>query len=297
MNTKQLQYALMLYEVRNFSLVAEKLGITQPALSKQILNLENDLGVKLFDRTCSPLSVTPAGEHFFREAQKLLYREDQLLRSMQDFRSGKRGRLTIGISPFRSMYLIPETVKKVKEKYPDVEIVLHEVSSDILRKEAAEGKYDFAIVNLPVDETALDVTPIESDDLVIAVPDALCKALPDKLQIDFDLCKDLPFVVVSQSQEMRRLFEKSCAAAEFTPKIACEVVGISTAWAMCRAGVGATLIPRQFAEYMGVGENVRLFSLKHTVRSRQPAIITRKGQYLSEYAQYTIRLLTEQASK
>ena len=66
---------------------------------------------------------------------------------------------------------------------------------------------------------------------------------------------------------------------------------------MCRAGVGATLIPRQFAEYMGVGESVRLFSLKQSVHTRQPAVITRKGQYLSEYAQYAIRLLAEQAGK
>lgn len=287
----------MLYENLNFSSVAEKLGITQPALSKQILNLENELGVKLFDRTSTPLSVTPAGEHFFREAQKLLYREDQLLRSMQDFKSGKCGRLTIGISPFRSMYLIPETVKTVKEKYPDVEIVLHEISSDILRKEAAEGKYDFAIVNLPVDESVLDVTPIESDDLVLAVPKEMCAALPENGQIEFSDCKDLPFIVVGQTQEMRRLFDKSCAAADFQPKITMEVVGLSTAWAMCRTGVGATLLPRQFIEYMGTGDNIRLFTLKHSVRSRQPAVITRKGQYISEYAAYAIKLLTEQADK
>ena len=295
MNTRQLRYALMLYETRNFSSVAEKLGITQPALSKQILNLETELGVKLFDRTCVPLSVTPAGEHFFREAQKLLYREDQLLRSMQDFASGKRGRLIIGISPFRSMYLLPNAMKKIKEQYPDVEIVLHEAASDILRKEAAEGKYDFAIVNLPVDESVLDVTPIESDELVLAVPAELCNALPDVSHIELRACKDLPFIVVGKTQELRRLFDRCCTAADFQPKIAMEVVGLSTAWAMCRAGVGAALLPRQFVEYMGTGNAIRLFSLKQGVRSRQPAIIIRKGQYLSEYAQHAIKLLRETA--
>ncbi len=294
MNTKQLQYALMLYENLNFSTVAEKLGISQPALSKQILNLETDLGVKLFDRTSSPLTVTPAGEFFFAEAQKLLYKEEQLLRSMQDFKSGKRGCLTIGISPFRSMYLIPQTIKAVKEKFPEVKVVLHEKSSDTLRKEAAEGKYDFAIVNLPVDESVLDVTPIELDELVIAVPKSMCQDLQTEKPIDFSRCKDLPFVVVSQSQEMRRLFDKSCAASDFEPKIAMEVVGISTAWSMCRAGIGATLLPRQFVEYMGLDDSINLYTLKRNVRSRQPVIVTRKGQYISEYANYAIKLLTEQ---
>ena len=111
MNTRQLRYAIMLYECRNFSLLAEKLGITQPALSKQILNLETELGVKLFDRTSTPLLVTPAGEHFFREAKNLVYKEDRLIQSMEEFKSGKRGCLNIGISPFRSTYLIPEIIK------------------------------------------------------------------------------------------------------------------------------------------------------------------------------------------
>ena len=77
LNTRQLEYALRLARVRNFSQVAEELKITQPALSKQILQLESELGVKLFDRNTNPLTLTPAGEHFVQEAQELLYREEK----------------------------------------------------------------------------------------------------------------------------------------------------------------------------------------------------------------------------
>jgi DNA-binding transcriptional LysR family regulator len=182
----------------------------------------------------------------------------------------------------------------VTEKYPQVKVVLHEKSSDILRKEAAEGKYDFAIVNLPIDESLLEYTPIESDELVLAVPTKMCDSLPKNEKIEFSACKDLPFIVVSQSQEMRRLFDKCCANADLEPKIAMEVVGISTAWSMCRAGIGATLLPRQFVKYMGLGDNINLYTLKHNIRSRQPVIVTKKGQYISEYAKYAIKLLTEQ---
>ncbi len=293
MNNKQLRYALMIYENLNFSLVAEKLGLTQPALSKQIHNLETEIGVKLFDRTSSPILVTPAGEHFFREAKKMLYREEQLLRSMEEFKSGKRGSLTIGISPFRSMYLIPNIIKRVKEKYPNIKIVLNEASSDVLRKEAVEGKYDFAIVNLPVDESVLDVTPIEMDELILAVPKELSENLPNSKQIDFYDCKELPFIVVGQTQEMRQLFDKCCTASDFEPKIAMEVVGLSTAWTMCREGIGATILPRQFVEYMGTNDNINLYTLKHSIHSRQPVIVTRKGQYISEYTEYAIKLFTE----
>lgn len=297
MNTKQISYALELFRTLNFSQVAEKLGISQPALSKQIMSLEQELGVKLFDRSTTPLTVTPAGEIFFREAEKLLIQEDFVKKTMEEFSKGKRGSLTVGISPFRALYLIPEVAKKFKEKYPDIQLVLKEYSSDILRREVSEGKYDLALLNLPVDETALDVTLIEADTLVLAAPNKYCSNLPkqnsDSLpKISLEDCKDIPFVAVGQTQEMRRLFDKGCAAAGITPKIEMEVVGLSTAFEMCKAGVGATLLPLQFIKNTDYN-NVSLFALKHNLYTRQPAIVTKKGQYISEYAKYFIKLLTD----
>lgn len=296
MNNKQLQYAIELSKTLNFSLVAEKLGISQPALSKQISSLERELGVKLFKRGKNPMALSPAGEYFFQEAQNLLYREKQLYRSMEDFKSGKRGNLVIGISPFRSLYLLPNLCKKIKEKYPDIKIVLQEDSSDQLRKKAAEGKYDFAIANLPVDESRLDTIPIEPDKLVLAVHKKLLSFIdaPQKdnlSRISFKHCKDLPFVVVGQTQEMRLLFDKLCITSDIKPKIAMEVVGLATAWSMACAGIGATLLPLQFVKQMDTGHSIKFFIPDCETNIRRPAIITRHGQYLSECAKYAIDIL------
>lgn len=294
MNSRQMQYAILLSQVRNFSQVAEKLNISQPALSKQILGLEKELGVKLFDRDTNPVAITAAGEAFVRQAQELLYKEDQLLRSMEHFRTGEAGRLVIGISPFRSMYLLSDTVKKVRERYPGVQITLCEATSDILRKEAGEGKYDFAVVNLPVDESVLEVTPIEADKLVLAVPNVLLDKLSPKPESDvlvLETCARLPFVVVSKNQEMRRLFDRLCVRAQIQPPIAMEVVGVATSWEMVRAGIGGALVPLQFVENKNV-DNITLFSLQGSVSTRQPVIVTRRGQVQSDYARYAIDLLT-----
>lgn len=301
MNTRQLQYAIALAETRNFSQLAEKLNITQPALSKQILGLEKDLGIKLFDRTTTPLTLTPAGEFFIQYAQELCYKEEQLLQALDSFRSGEKGRLVIGISPFRCTYLIPDIVKKVRDRFPGVQVVLHEAGSgsskagsDVLRKEAAEGKYDFAIVNLPVDDSVLEVTPIEPDTLVLVVPKTLCSHIADHPngELNFSECCSLPFVIVGQSQEMRQIFEKLCGSADISPNIAAEVVGLNTAWALARAGVGATILPLQFVEHENSDENVVIYKLKGAVSQRRPVIVRRKGQYLSQYAKYAIELLT-----
>lgn len=294
MNSRQLQYAIALSETRNFSQVAEKLGMTQPALSKQILSLEKELGVKLFDRDTSPIGLTPAGERFIQDAKDLVYKEDQLLRSMERFRSGKESQLTIGISPFRSLYLMPRIVKAIKGKFPGVRVCLQEWGSEKLRQEATEGKYDFAIMNLPVDESLLDVYPLEQDHLVLAVPKSMLHLLPEGVSREIDLadCEKLPFVVVGKGQEMRQMFERLCAHSQVHPPIAMEVVGVTTAWAMAGAGVGAALLPLQFVEDEAFHENVVLLSIRDNIFTRQPAVVVRRGQELSESAKYAIDLLT-----
>ena len=298
MNDRQLQYALTLAKTLNFVKAAEALGISQPALSKQIAALENTLGVTLFDRSRSPLTLTAAGSHFLTEAARLLYREEQLLRSMQEFAQGERGQLVIGVSPFRSQYLIPRVAAQLRERFPKVRLVLAEEGSDTLRREAAEGKYDLAILNLPVDESVLDVHVLEADTLVLAVPTALLPRLPKDVRtaesIRLGDCENLDFIALSPNQELRKLFERACAAEEITPHITTEVVGIGTAYALCRAGVGAALLPLQFIRAAGNFDSVRLFTLSRTFRSRQPVVVTKRGAYLSEAAREAIRLLCEE---
>lgn len=298
MNTKQMQYALALSETLNFSQVAEQLGISQPALSKQIQHLEQELGVRLFDRNRSPMTLTPAGEYFIRNARELVYKEDQLRKALGQFRSGDSGRLVIGVTPFRSLYLMPELVKKIRNRYPGVCISVHEVNSAQLRKDAAEGKCDLAIVNLPVDTALLDVVPLEPDTLVLAVHHSLLGKLPEAgndhyPEVEFSQLQELPFVVLSPGQEMRTLFDGLCAAAGVQPIIAAEVIGVASALAMARAGVGAAVLPLQFVHSQHFDDHLSLYIVKNSLYSRQPAVVTRRGQVRTPYADYAISVLTE----
>lgn len=300
MNPRQLEYAIMLSEVKNFSQLAEMLDISQPALSKHIRSLETDIGIQIFDRNTSPLSLTPAGEYFIEEAKDILYKEQMLRRSMERFKTGEEGLLRIGITPFRCTYMMPEIAKKVRQKFPGVTIEFHETSSDQLRKEAGEGKYDFAIVNLPVDESLLDIIPLEKDELMLAVPKEMAGKLPtpnetDKYPvIDFKDCVDLQFVTLGKKQEMRILFDKLCTKAGIRPNIASEVVSITSAWAMAREGVGAALLPLQFMDGTFFDDNLVLYKIKDNNYTRQPVIVTSRGQMLSEYAKFAIEELKNQ---
>lgn len=301
MNYRQLQCALLLSEVRNFSQVAEQLNISQPTLSKMILNLEKDLGVRLFDRTTVPVSLTPAGEYFFREAKGLMRTETHLRQAMEEFQTGKRGHLTIGVSPFRCVYLMPELVRKVQQRYPGVLVTLVEEGSDLLQKHAAEGTVDFAIVNLPVDDTLLDVQPLTPERVLLAVPERLAQDVPVEPEkseegypvADLARCGHLPFIVLGRQQVHRILFDKLCANAGVIPNITAEVVGITSAWALVRGGVGAAMLPQPFVGNDYFREDIRFFALKGSGAPRTPAVISRKGKGFSEYASYAVSLLQE----
>lgn len=295
MNSKQLQYAVELSNILNVSQTAEKLSITQPALSKQILSLEKELGVTLFDRSTTPLKITRAGESFINEAREILFKEERLKRLMEDFKNDDKGRLTIGISPFRASYFISDVIKKLQEEYKGLQVVLKEEKSSELQKQAIEGLVDFAIINLPVDEAMLDVVELEPEPIVLAINKSLLTFVDgykNQEEVDLTDCKNMPFVALSKNQELRKLFDKLCITCEFSPNITTEVVGITTAWNLAKEGVGAAMLPLRFVEKTQ-NKEMLILPLKNTATVRKPAIVMRKGQYLSKYAKTAIKFITE----
>lgn len=292
MNSRQLYYAVQLSEVGSFSKLAELEGITQPALSKQILSLEKELGVKLFKRANTNVSPTPAGVHFVREAKEILYKEDQLVKSMAQYKKGDKGEIVIGVTPFRSSYIMPSLIKELTTKFSGLQVKLIEEGSELLRHDAAEGKFDLAVVNLPVDDSVLEVTPLEPDRLVLVVPNNLCEKYDLKGNtISFAECTSLPFVVVSATQEMRILFDRLCVSLSVNPNICAEVTGLVTALEIANSGVAATLLPKQFVNSRNQQGNLALFELSDNTSLRQPAVVRKKGQFKSKYAEYAIELL------
>ena len=294
MNSRQLQYAVLLAKARSFSHVAEDLGISQPALSKQIIALEEELGVKLFERT-TPLTLTAAGEHFAARAEHLLFEEEQLLKTMERYRTGESGKLVIGISPSRSIYLMPDFVRAMKKQFPRLQIILREGSTALLHKGICDGLYDFAILNLPVDEMQLDVRPMKQDSLVLAVPQALLPLIPEAPQapdtpLDLAACEALPFVTLSPGQELRGQFDKLCAQARLEPDIQLEAGSVIATWAMVREGFGAAVLPLQFLQH-SMDDSVRIFPLRQIAATRQPAVVLKRGQYISPYTEHAIGLL------
>lgn len=137
MELRQLYYALKVAEERNFSRAAEKLHIAQPSLSQQILKLEKELDVSLFDRTTNSVELTYAGERFTEAAGRILDLTEQLKNEMRDISDVKKGKLVIGSMPMTGAHLLPIILPAFQAKYPGIEIHLVEETSrhgEIIRK-------------------------------------------------------------------------------------------------------------------------------------------------------------------
>lgn len=295
MNTKQLEYALTLAQTRNFSQAAQQLNMSQPTLSKQIRALEEELGVQLFDRGSVPLTLTGAGQTFIQEVRELLHKENRLRLVMNSFKDGSRGQLVIGISPFRCSYRIPEVVRKLRDEFPGLQVILREIGSAELHRGAADGDFDLAVMNLPVDEALLSTKLLSPESLMLAVPERFASELGSAADtVSLEQCKNIPFVVLSGRQELRILFDSLCAAAGVQPQIAAEVVGILTSWSLARAGVGAVLLPDSFIKDQIIDENMRYYKLTQDTLYRRPVVAYRKDRTLSPYARRAIELLTKE---
>ena len=145
MDSAEVKYILTIAEHRSISKAADALFISQPNLSRILINIEKDLGVKLFDRSCLPIKTTPAGEVCVKYCNQI----DALLKSMSADIIGisrhNTPRITIGVPPVRGSYLLPLVLPVFSKAHPDIEVVIKEANSIMVSQMIETGEVDIGI--------------------------------------------------------------------------------------------------------------------------------------------------------
>ncbi len=149
MNLQQIEYLIALDKYQNFSLAAEKMFVTQPALTIQIGNLEKELGVKLFDRNKKPILPTEIGIEIIKHAKVLNRNTEKLKDIVSEFRADISGELHIGIIPTVAPYIVPRFVNNFMKKFPRVNLTFSELISDEILLRLKEGSLDAGILVTP----------------------------------------------------------------------------------------------------------------------------------------------------
>lgn len=291
MELRQLQYTIQIAEERNFSRAADKLHIAQPSLSQQLSKLEQELGVKLFQRNTSSVELTHAGASFIEHAQKILDAVEQLRQEMDDISQLRAGRVVIGSMPITGSHLLPYVLPAFKKTYPEIQVNLLEDTSLNLEKLTAGGGTDLSLLSLPLQESSLTYEPIGEEMIDLAVPPGhpLAELEHHPEGVAIERLKDEPFIVLKKGQGFRTMTIDLCKSAGFEPNVVFESNNIETVQSLVAAGMGITFVPRFIARAKR-SELIPVYvPLAAPVPSRTLVIAYRKGRYLSKAAEAFIQ--------
>lgn len=155
MTLVQLEYIIAVDTWRHFAIAADNCFVTQPTLSMQIQKLEEELDVKIFDRSKQPVVPTETGAAIIEQARKIVQEKNNLLETVQHKKGIMAGELRIGIIPTLAPYLLPLFIQPFTKKYPSVRLVVHEMMTELIISRLREGKIDAGILVTPLQEAGI----------------------------------------------------------------------------------------------------------------------------------------------
>lgn len=165
MNLQQLEYLLELNKRRNYKSAAQKLFITQPALTIQIKNLEEELGVTIFDRTKKPIIPTEIGEELIEQSRIIIKEINRLKDIVSQSQKQLKGNLRIGIIPTVAPYLVPFFINKFTNSYPEIKLEIKEIVTEDIISALKERELDAGIIVTPFDVQGMKTFPLLYEDL------------------------------------------------------------------------------------------------------------------------------------
>jgi LysR family hydrogen peroxide-inducible transcriptional activator len=169
MTITQLEYIIAVDTYRHFSVAAEQCFITQPTLSMQIQKLEEDLGIKIFDRSKQPVIPTEIGEEIIKQARVIIHEVKMMHQSVKDRKGLVAGELRIGIIPTLAPYLLPLFLQSFLDKYPDIKIRVKEMTTEIIIEKLKAGRIDAGLLVTPLQDSSIIEYPLFYEELVAYV--------------------------------------------------------------------------------------------------------------------------------
>ena len=253
MQLHQLRYFTAVAATRHFTRAAEREHVAQPSLSQQIRALERELGAELFQRARGHITLTDAGEALLPLAQRILADAETARLEVQEVAQLRRGRVRTGATPSLCGSLVPEVLRVFHERYPGVDLFVHEDGSQDLVRVLTAGELDLALVIGPVagQAPALAATELLREDLMVVCSPALPPPAPgDSIRIE-DL-RDQPLVMFRHGYDLREFTTAACRAAGFEPAFTVQGGEMDSVLGFVRAGLGLAVLPGIVAAASGL---------------------------------------------
>ncbi len=241
---KQLRVFLAIVETRNFSLAGEQVGLSQPAVSRAIRELEARLDVRLFDRSTREVRLSEAGEILSQRLPRWMDELDHILLDLSDWAGSRRGKVRVASSPTISAHLMPYSLARCAEAEPDIEVMLLDrIQQDVLAS-VLTGEVDFGVI---VEPSQAQLRELHSERIML---DPFCAVLPK----DHRLAKKHPhlkwaeldgqsLVLLDQASGSRRLIDDALRQFGVQHEVSQQVGHATTGFEMVRAGLGVSVMP------------------------------------------------------
>lgn len=263
-------------EEENFSRAAEKLFTSQPNISKGIQQLENDLGVQLFNRKPRKVILNQYGRYFYKHIVKALNALDNAEQSIKEFVSPDKGVINLSFIHSLGSTLIPELIKEFQETYPHVQFNLSQNSTDRLLENLIRGEADFCFLMDREFPETIEYIKLFEEMIYIILP--LNHELAEQDKINLIDLKDNSFISFKIGIGLRNSMDLICEKAGFRPNIKFECQEVDTVVGFVESGLGVALVPR----IKGIESyNIKIKLLENKFKHRNVNLAMRKGTFKS----------------
>jgi DNA-binding transcriptional LysR family regulator len=248
---RQLRVFRAVAQARNFSRAGDGIGLTQPAVSRAIHELESQLGLKLLDRTTREVALTEAGQSLAARLERVLDELDQTLQDVGGLARARRGKVRVASSPTLSASLMPACIAACARQEPDIQLVLLDrIQQDVLGSVRA-GEVDFGVVIEPSAPEDLHCETIMRDPFVLIAPPG--HALARAATVRWAALDGQPLVLLDHASGSRRLIDAALARHGAHCPIAQELGHAATVFRMVEAGIGLSVLPALAVPPEGLG--------------------------------------------
>ncbi|MGW6531965.1 LysR substrate-binding domain-containing protein [Streptomyces venezuelae] len=241
-----------LAQLRAFAAVAEHLhfrdaasaiGMSQPALSGAVAALEEALGVQLLERTTRKVLLSPAGERLAVRVEAVLDEVEALMEEADAVKAPFTGALRLGVIPTVAPYLLPTVITLVHEKYPDLDLQVHEEQTSSLLEGLTAGRLDLLLLAVPLGMPGVTELPLFDEDFVLVTP--LDHWLGGREGIPREALKELNLLLLDEGHCLRDQALDICReAGRADAPVTTTAAGLSTLVQLVAGGLGVTLLPR-----------------------------------------------------
>jgi len=291
MDMRQLKYFLTIAREGQVTRAAKILNMEQPPLSRQLKQMEDELGVRLFDRHGKGLQLTDAGILLKLKAETLISQFNETIEEMKELEEGVRGVLSIG-AVFSCISLLPQPIERFRRLYPHVNFKILEGDHYYLGEQLEKRSIDIVFARLPfealTDPKQLAVMPLPSDPFVVVIP-SKWEQYHDTEFFCMEELAGLPLLTLKtdQTTHMHEQVIAACRKYHFEPNIICECSSVAITIALIAEGIGISLLPRSVMNSF-MDPRVRMIPLSSEELQSDNGIIWHKDHYLPKSARFFI---------